>query len=106
MTETVAKMTLETWWFEGSSSRTWCNPPGCVERLWNETVMAKTSNASKRSLGEDWIAIVRKNGSPEFVAAFAKDPVLKASVNESNRSTTPMTGPAEADSPLEWKLFI
>ena len=42
--------------------------------------MAKTSNASKRSLGEDWIAIVRKNGSPEFVAAFAKDPVLKASV--------------------------
>ena len=33
-----------------------------------------------KSPGEDWIAIVRKNGSPEFAAAFAKRPVLDASV--------------------------
>jgi hypothetical protein len=37
------------------------------------------SDGSK-SPGEDWIAIVRKNGSPEFAAAFVKRPVLRASV--------------------------
>jgi hypothetical protein len=30
--------------------------------------------------GEGWRAVVGKIGSPEFAAAFAKDPVLKASV--------------------------
>ena len=30
--------------------------------------------------GASWIAIVRKNGSPEFAAAFAPDVVLDASV--------------------------
>jgi hypothetical protein len=35
---------------------------------------------SARKLGEDWIAIVRKNGTPEFAAAFAVNPVLHTSV--------------------------
>jgi hypothetical protein len=30
--------------------------------------------------GEDWIAIVRKSGTPEFAAAFDSNPVLHASV--------------------------
>ena len=35
---------------------------------------------STRKPGEDWIALVRKNGTPEFAAAFAPNPVLHASV--------------------------
>src|SRR5580692_3804729 len=35
---------------------------------------------SARKPGEDWIAIVRKNGMPEFAAAFAANPVLHTSV--------------------------
>jgi hypothetical protein len=42
--------------------------------------MADGSKASNRSPGEDWIGIVRKNGSPEFAAAFVERPILKASV--------------------------
>ena len=30
--------------------------------------------------GEDWIAVVRKSGTPEFAAAFVANPVLYASV--------------------------
>ena len=30
--------------------------------------------------GEDWIALVRKSGTPEFAAAFVANPVLHASV--------------------------
>jgi hypothetical protein len=33
-----------------------------------------------RKPGEDWIALVRKSGTPEFAAAFAANPVLHASV--------------------------
>jgi hypothetical protein len=33
-----------------------------------------------RKPGEDWIAIVRKNGTQEFAAAFASNPVLDTSV--------------------------
>jgi hypothetical protein len=33
-----------------------------------------------RKPGEDWIAIVRKNGTKEFAAAFASNPVLDTSV--------------------------
>ena len=35
---------------------------------------------SVRQPGEDWIAIVRKSGTPEFAAAFDANPVLYASV--------------------------
>ena len=35
---------------------------------------------SARKPGEDWIALVRKNGTPEFAAAFAANPVLLTSV--------------------------
>jgi hypothetical protein len=35
---------------------------------------------STRKPGEDWMAIVRKNGTPEFSAAFAANPVLHTSV--------------------------
>src|ERR1700745_2551199 len=35
---------------------------------------------SARKPGEDWIAIVRKNGMPEFPAAFVANPVLHPSV--------------------------
>ena len=35
---------------------------------------------SARQPGEDWIAIVRKSGTPEFAAAFVANPVLHASV--------------------------
>jgi hypothetical protein len=35
---------------------------------------------STRKPGEDWMAIVRKNGPPEFSAAFAANPVLHTSV--------------------------
>ena len=35
---------------------------------------------SARKPGEDWIAVVRKSGTPEFAAAFAANPVLHASV--------------------------
>ena len=35
---------------------------------------------SARKPGEDWIALVRKSGTPEFTAAFAANPVLHASV--------------------------
>jgi len=35
---------------------------------------------SARKPGEDWIALVRKSGTPEFAAAFAANPVLHASV--------------------------
>jgi len=35
---------------------------------------------SARKPGEDWIAIVRKNGTPEFAAAFVANPVLHTSV--------------------------
>jgi hypothetical protein len=33
-----------------------------------------------RKRGEDWIAIARNNGMPEFAAAFAANPVLHPSV--------------------------
>jgi hypothetical protein len=45
-----------------------------------EKRMVDGSKASHGSLGADWIAIVRKNGSPEFAAAFVERPILKASV--------------------------
>jgi hypothetical protein len=35
---------------------------------------------SARRPGEDWIALVRKSGTPEFAAAFAANPVLHTSV--------------------------
>jgi hypothetical protein len=35
---------------------------------------------SARQPGEDWIALVRKSGTPEFAAAFVANPVLHASV--------------------------
>ena len=35
---------------------------------------------STRKPGEDWMAIVRKNGTSEFSAAFAANPVLQTSV--------------------------
>jgi len=35
---------------------------------------------SARKPGEDWLGIVRKNGMPEFAAAFAANPVLHTSV--------------------------
>jgi hypothetical protein len=35
---------------------------------------------SARKPGEDWVALVRKSGTPEFTAAFAANPVLHASV--------------------------
>ena len=35
---------------------------------------------SARKPGEDWIALVRKSGTPEFTAAFDANPVLHASV--------------------------
>ena len=37
-------------------------------------------NPSARKPGEDWIALVRKSGTPEFAAAFEANPVLHASV--------------------------
>ena len=37
-------------------------------------------DSSARKPGEDWIALVRKNGTPEFAAAFAANPVLLTSV--------------------------
>ena len=42
--------------------------------------MADGLKASNRSPGQDWIAIVRKNGSSEFAAAFVESPILRASV--------------------------
>jgi hypothetical protein len=47
--------------------------------------MTKTSQPmtvapSARKPGDGWIAIVRKNGMPEFAAAFAANAVLDASV--------------------------
>ena len=38
------------------------------------------TGSSARKPGEDWIAIVRKNGMPEFAAAFVANPVLHTSV--------------------------
>jgi hypothetical protein len=38
------------------------------------------ADPSTRKPGEDWMAIVRKNGTPEFSAAFAANPVLQTSV--------------------------
>jgi len=35
---------------------------------------------SARQPGENWIALVRKSGTPEFAAAFVANPVLHASV--------------------------
>jgi hypothetical protein len=35
---------------------------------------------SARQPGEDWVAIVRKSGTPEFAAAFVANPVLHTSV--------------------------
>ena len=35
---------------------------------------------SARNPDEDWLGIVRKNGMPEFAAAFAANPVLHTSV--------------------------
>src|SRR5258705_13974645 len=35
---------------------------------------------SARKPSEDWLGIVRKNGMPEFAAAFAANPVLHTSV--------------------------
>jgi hypothetical protein len=46
-------------------------------------LMEETStpvDPSARQPGEDWIAIVRKNGMPEFADAFAANPVLHTSV--------------------------
>jgi hypothetical protein len=42
--------------------------------------MADGSKTPRPSPGKDWIAIVRKNGSPEFAAAFVERPILRASV--------------------------
>jgi hypothetical protein len=42
--------------------------------------MADGSKTLHQLPGADWIAIVRKNGSPEFAAAFVERPTLKASV--------------------------
>jgi len=36
--------------------------------------------SSAREPGNDWIALVRKSGTPEFAAAFGANPVLHASV--------------------------
>jgi hypothetical protein len=35
---------------------------------------------SARQPGDDWIALVRKSGTPEFIAAFVANPVLHTSV--------------------------
>ena len=35
---------------------------------------------SRRKSGEDWVAIVQRNGTEEFAAAFAPNPVLDTSV--------------------------
>jgi hypothetical protein len=42
--------------------------------------MAVGSKTLDHLPGTDWIAIVRKNGSPEFAAAFVERPILRASV--------------------------
>lgn len=39
-----------------------------------------SAETAPRKPGEGWRAIVRKNGTPEFAAAFAPNPVLEASV--------------------------
>jgi hypothetical protein len=39
-----------------------------------------SSAPSARRLGEDWLALVRKSGTPDFAAAFAANPVLHTSV--------------------------
>lgn len=39
-----------------------------------------STEGTSRAPGQDWIAIIRKNGTPEFGAAFAPDPVLYAAV--------------------------
>jgi hypothetical protein len=41
---------------------------------------------SARRPGEDWIAIVRKSGTAEFIAAFVANPVLRTSVLSGRRS--------------------
>ena len=46
--------------------------------LTKKTLVPVTPSA--RRPGEDWIAIVRKSGTPEFAAAFAANPVLHTSV--------------------------
>lgn len=51
-----------------------------IERDSLEKHMADGSKTLHQSPGADWIAIVRKNGSPEFAAAFVERPVLRASV--------------------------
>jgi hypothetical protein len=38
------------------------------------------TKASDRAPGQDWIAIVRKNGTHEFATAFVAQPMLHASV--------------------------
>jgi hypothetical protein len=38
---------------------------------------------SVRKPGDDWIALVRKSGTPEFAAAFAANPVLHAAPSAS-----------------------
>src|SRR5258708_13446319 len=40
---------------------------------------------SARKPSEDWLGIVRKNGMPEFAAAFAANPVLHTSVMSAPR---------------------
>jgi hypothetical protein len=42
--------------------------------------MAAGSKTLDHLPGTDWITIVRKNGSPEFAAAFVERPILTASV--------------------------
>jgi hypothetical protein len=39
-----------------------------------------SSKALDRTPGQDWIAVVRKNGTNEFATAFVAQPLLYASV--------------------------
>jgi hypothetical protein len=44
------------------------------------TAEAMSIENSRRKPGEDWVAIVQRNGTKEFAAAFAPNPVLDSSV--------------------------
>jgi glyoxylase-like metal-dependent hydrolase (beta-lactamase superfamily II) len=63
-----------------------------------ECVKAIARRGLDRHSKEEWFARIRRR--------VREGPRTQSVRHESNRSTTPMTGPAEADSPLEWKLFI
>src|SRR5262249_42135818 len=53
---------------------------GAVGRTSAHLRNAMSVENSARKPGEDWRAIVRKNGTKEFAAAFVPEPVLYASV--------------------------